>query len=62
MGNPNLKVADAFGANRPFKKPFDLPDLLTAIEDVLAESGENQPALGSSRTNDVSSECLVYSR
>ncbi len=38
-----LKIAAAFGANRTLKKPFDLSALQTAIEDVLAESGETSP-------------------
>ena len=38
-----LKLAAAFGANRTLKKPLDLSTLQTAIEDVLAESGETSP-------------------
>lgn len=38
-----LKIAAAFGANRTLRKPFDLSALQTAIEDVLAESGETSP-------------------
>ena len=38
--NPELylKLAKNFGANRTLKKPFDLPTLLAAIEEVLAET------------------------
>ena len=38
-----LKLAGALGANRTLRKPFDLPTLLTAIEEVLAETGPDQP-------------------
>jgi len=44
--NPELylKLAGAFGANRTLKKPFDLPTLLAAIDEVLAETRENSSA------------------
>jgi DNA-binding response OmpR family regulator len=37
-----LKIAGALGANRVLRKPFDLPALLTAIEEVLAGSGDRK--------------------
>jgi DNA-binding response OmpR family regulator len=39
-----LKLAGALGANRTLKKPFDLPTLLTAIEEVLAAAGKDKPS------------------
>lgn len=39
-----LKLAGAFGANRSLKKPFTLDALLTAIQEVLAETGKDQPS------------------
>ncbi len=42
-----LNVASALGANRTLKKPFDLPTLLTAIKDVLAD----QAILGLAQNN-----------
>jgi DNA-binding response OmpR family regulator len=39
-----LKVAGALGANRTLPKPFELPTLMTAITDVLAETGKGKPA------------------
>ena len=42
--HPNLGIiAMSLGANRTLRKPFDLPTLLTAIEEVLAETGPDQP-------------------
>ena len=38
-----LKLAGAFGAMRTLRKPFNLPTLLTAIEEVLAETGKDKP-------------------
>jgi two-component system sensor histidine kinase/response regulator len=38
-----LKVAGGLGANRTLKKPFALPILLAAIEDVLAAAGKKPP-------------------
>ena len=35
-----LKVVTALGANRTLRKPFDLPALITAIEEVLEECAE----------------------
>ncbi|MDO8539878.1 MAG: response regulator [Opitutaceae bacterium] len=39
-----LKLAGAFGANRTLQKPFALPVLLAAIEEVLAVTGKIKPA------------------
>ena len=40
-----LELAGAFGANRTLKKPFTLPTLLQAIDEVLAKSvGDKPPA------------------
>jgi DNA-binding response OmpR family regulator len=39
-----LKIAGTFGATRTLKKPFNLPTLLTAIEEVLAATGQDKPA------------------
>ena len=39
-----LKIAGTFGATRTLKKPFDLPTLLTTIEEVLAAAGKDEPA------------------
>lgn len=39
-----LKVAGLLGATRTLNKPFDLPTLLTAVGEVLAESGKSEPA------------------
>ena len=39
-----LKVAGLLGATRTLNKPFDLPTLLNAIEDLLAETGKDEPA------------------
>ena len=39
-----LKLAGALGANRTLQKPFGLPALLAAIEEVLAASGKGKPA------------------
>ena len=38
-----LKIAGVLGATRTLKKPFDLPTLLTAIEEVLAGGGGQKP-------------------
>lgn len=38
-----LNIAGALGANRTLRKPFDLPTLLVAIEEVLAGGGDKQP-------------------
>lgn len=40
-----LRVAGAIGANRTLPKPFDLPTLLAAITEVLAQTGNAKPAL-----------------
>jgi len=39
-----LNIAGVLGANRMLQKPFDLPTLLTAIEEVLAASGKDETA------------------
>jgi DNA-binding response OmpR family regulator len=39
-----LKLAGALGANRTLQKPFDLPTLLKAIEEVLAATGQEKSA------------------
>ena len=33
-----LKTAEEFGANRAFPKPFAIADILTAVDEVLAEA------------------------
>ena len=38
-----LKLAGAYGAMRTLRKPFALAALLTAIEEVLVETGRSQP-------------------
>ncbi len=37
-----LKLAGSLGANRTLQKPFGLPALLTALEEVLAETSEDR--------------------
>ena len=39
-----LKIAGALGATRTLKKPFTLPTLLTAVEEVLAATGRGGQA------------------
>ena len=39
-----LKIAGLLGATRTLEKPFDLPTLLTAIKEVLAATGQDEPA------------------
>ena len=39
-----LKIAGALGATRTLKKPFSLPTLLTAVEEVLAATGRGGKA------------------
>jgi CheY-like chemotaxis protein len=39
-----LKIAGLLGATRTRKKPFDLSTLLTAIKEVLAATGQDEPA------------------
>ncbi|MBI4624944.1 MAG: response regulator [Verrucomicrobia bacterium] len=40
-----LKLAGALGATRTLKKPFSLPTLLTAIEEVLGKTGGHNPSV-----------------
>ena len=40
-----LKLAGALGANRTLKKPFNLPTLLAAIEEVLRMAAKASPPL-----------------
>src|ERR1035437_6131139 len=39
-----LSIAGVLGADRMLQKPFALPTLLTAIEEVLAAAGKDEPA------------------
>lgn len=43
MVDKNLESSRINGADRSFKKPFDLTQLLTAIEDLLGESIATHP-------------------